>query len=396
MLLVVTVLVVAANLRPAITGVGPLIEQIGADTGLSPAVLGLLGSVPVLSFAVVSPLVQRASVRWGMERTVFFSLLLLAGGTVLRSLAEYLALPAEAPLFVGTVLLSVAIGVGNVLVPAVVKRDFPDRVPQMTGLYTAVLVGSAAGSSGLAVPLAAGIGWELTLGSSAVLALLTAALWTLRLRHRQPESGDWPSTDPAPGARTPPVSAPSIWRSAVAWQVTLYFGLQSAIFYTMLTWFPAVQTHHGIGEASAGWWLAVYQAVGMVASLLVGQIMQRRADHRLVACALGVMMGVGILGMGILPDLMPLWALLAGFASGSSLMASLTLISVRAPSPERAGQLSGMAQGVGYLLAAGGPVAAGAVFQALGSWTPVLVGVALVGFLQGLFGLLAGRDVRTR
>lgn len=402
-LLLVTVLVVAANLRPAITAVGPLLKEIGADTGLSPAALGLLGSVPVLSFAVVSPLVQRASGRWGAERVVFFALFLLAGGTVLRSLAEYLIVPTQVPLFVGTVMLSAAIGVGNVLVPAVVKRDFPERVPQMTGLYTAVLVGSAAVSSGLAVPLAGGLGWELTLGSSAVLALMTAALWSLRLVRRPFDAGP-PSAGSSSGTASrasaaetsvPPVSRPSMWRSAVAWQVTLYFGLQSAIFYTMLTWFPAVQTSHGIGEATAGWWLAAYQAVGMVASLMVGQIMQRRADHRVVACALGVTMGIGILGMALVPGLMPLWALVAGFASGSSLMASLTLISMRAPSPESAGQLSGMAQGVGYLLAAAGPVAAGAVFQEVGSWVPVLVGVAAVALLQGILGLFAGRDTRT-
>lgn len=390
-LLLITVLVVAANLRPVITVVGPLIEQIGADTGLSPAALGLLGSVPVLSFAVVSPFVQRAAARWGMERTIFFSLLLLAAGTVLRSLAEHLGMVAEMPLFAGTVLLSVAIGVGNVLVPAVVKRDFPDRVPQMTGLYTAVLVGSAAVASGLAVPLAGGIGWELTLGGGAVLALLTAALWTLRLRHRTPDDGGSCSGVPA----SAPVPMRSMWRSPLAWQVTLYFGLQSSVFYTMLTWFPAVQTYQGIGEAAAGWLLATYQAVGIVASLLVGQVMQRRGDHRAVSCALGLMMGGGILGMALAPALMPFWALVAGFASGASLMASLTLISERAPSPRLAGQLSGMAQGVGYLLAALGPVAAGSVFQVAGSWTPVLIGVAVVGCLQAIVGLSAGRDLRT-
>lgn len=163
LMLLVTVLIVAANLRPAITAVGPLIERIGEDTGLGPAALGLLGAIPAVGFGVVALFVAAAGRRWGLERSIFFALLLLAAGTLLRSLPL-----GGFSLFAGTILLSAAIGVGNVLVPAVVKRDFPGRVPAVTGLYTAVLVGCAAVASGTAVPVAAAHGWELTLGVSAI------------------------------------------------------------------------------------------------------------------------------------------------------------------------------------------------------------------------------------
>ncbi|WP_198346015.1 MFS transporter, partial [Nesterenkonia alkaliphila] len=160
LMLLATVLLVTANLRPAITVVGPLIERVGAETGLSPSALGALGSVPIVAFAVVSPVVHLLGRRFGPERTILVSLLVLAVGTALRSVPENGLLPQAVSLYVGTALLSAAIGVGNVLVPSVVKRDFPDRVPMMTGVYTAAMVGAAAISSGGAVLVAEAWGWR--------------------------------------------------------------------------------------------------------------------------------------------------------------------------------------------------------------------------------------------
>ncbi|GAA1187072.1 MFS transporter [Nesterenkonia xinjiangensis] len=158
LLLLATVLLVAANLRPAITVVGPLIEQIGVENGISPSALGLLGALPVLSLGVFSPLVHRLSARIGMERSILVGLVVLAGGTVLRSLPGGQMPSGAWTLYLGTAIIGAAIAVGNVLVPAVVKRDFPHQVPLMTGLYTATLVGAAAVASGVAVPLAELVG----------------------------------------------------------------------------------------------------------------------------------------------------------------------------------------------------------------------------------------------
>ncbi|GAA1148675.1 MFS transporter [Nesterenkonia lutea] len=383
LLLLVTVLIVAANLRPAITAVGPLIERIGEDTGIGPAALGLLGAIPALGFGGVALFVAAAGRRWGLERTIFVSLLLLTLGTVLRSL------PLGAfSLFAGTVILSAAVGVGNVLVPAVVKRDFPGRVPAMTGLYTAVLVGCAAVASGTAVPMAEALGWELTLAASALLALVSAGVWSTRLNRPR---GVTSAGDPVLAAPEPPGG--SMWRSAVAWQVTAYFALQSGVFYLMLTWFPAIQTWHGVSEASAGFWLGAYQAIGILASLVVGGVMQRAGDQRLPLLALAAIMLCGVLGIIALPAAMPAWALIVGFASGGNLLVGLTLISMRARTAGDASRLSGMAQGVGYLLAAIGPLLAGSLFELTGTWSPVLwivVGAVLV---MAVVGVFAGRNV---
>lgn len=395
LLMIVTVLIVAANLRPAITAVGPLIERIGEDTGLGPAALGLLGAIPALGFGIVALFIAALGRRWGLERTIFLSLLLLGLGTLLRSL------PLGAfSLFAGTVILSAAIGVGNVLVPAVVKRDFPARVPVMTGLYTAVLVGCAAVASGTAVPVAAAKGWEFTLGVSAIFALLSAALWGVRLKGSRRTGSASAAAPRSLGAMVPDPAPPvsgshggTMWSSAVAWQVTAYFALQSGIFYLMLTWFPAIQTSHGVTEAAAGFWLGAYQAIGILASLVVGPIMQRAQDQRAVVVALAGIMFLGVLGIVFFPAAMPAWALIVGFASGGNLLAGLTLISMRARTSAEAGRLSGMAQGVGYLLAAVGPLLAGTLFEVTGSWSPVLWIIAAAVVVMAVVGLFAGRRV---
>ncbi|WP_460682800.1 CynX/NimT family MFS transporter [Nesterenkonia populi] len=395
-LLVATVLVVAANLRPAISAVGPLLEQIRADTGLSPSLLGLLGAIPVLSFGVVSPFVHTLASRWGLERSILASLILLAVGTVIRSLPPG-ALPgdpaasAQISLLTGTAILSIAIGVGNVLVPAVVKRDFPDRVPVMTGLYTATMAGSAALASGTAVPLSGLAGWELALGAGALLALTAAALWSLRFREPAPKTA---SISVAPHAAQS--KAASIWSSPVAWQVTAYFALQSTIFYLLLTWYPSMLAYQGIGEAYAGWMLSLWQGVGIAASLTVGPVLQRSQDQRLVAFLICCSMAASLIGLLAAPALVPLWTLLGGFATGTMLLLALTMISLRARTPQEASRLSGMAQGVGYLCAGTGPLLAGAVFDLTGSWAPVIYGMlAAVGLLAAA-GFLAGRKVHVR
>ena len=387
LLLLVTVLVVTINLRPAITVVGPLIETIGAETALSPTMLGLLGAIPVLAFALVSPAVHLLSARFGLERSIMGALVVLAAGTLLRTAPPNPLLSTEAALFLGTAVLAAAVGVANVLVPAVVKRDFPDRVPLMTGIYTATMVGGAAGLSAAAVPLAELFDWSTALAAPAAIALLGAAAWTLRRGKAAPPT----STHGSWTAATAPAS---IMGQALAWQVTVFFGLQSSLFFVLLTWFPAVQTWNGAGETQAGYLLGVYQAVGVAGSLIIGHIMQRTRDQRGIAAVVSSFMIIGLLGMIHLPELMPLWALTSGIASGSLLMLGLSFISLRAGSPVQVGKLSGMVQGFGYLLAACGPVMAGMLYEAAGTWTPVLWGCAAMAGCLLIAGLFAGRNVQ--
>ncbi|WP_344719705.1 MFS transporter [Nesterenkonia halobia] len=385
LMLLATILVVAANLRPAITVVGPLIERIGDDTGMDPAMLGVLGAAPVFTFAAVSPFVHHLGRRVGRDRAIFLALLTLTVGTLLRAVE---VIPSA--LFLGTVLLAGSIGVINVLVPILVKQDFPDRVPMMTAAYTAALTAAAAAASGTAVPLADALGWQAALAGTGLLALLGAGLWSIRLSRRRGSSA------PRASERVPAAAGEerSVWTSALAWQVTLFFGLQSSIFYFFLTWMASIHTAQGFSERAGGYGVAAFQAVGIVATLVVGRIMQRRDDHRLVAVGLGLAMATGVAGMIVLPPLMPVWAVVCGLASTATLMLSLTMVSLRAGSAAQATRLSGMAQGVGYLIGGVLPVLAGQLFESTGSWEPPLyAALVVIGIYTGL-GYVCGRDVR--
>jgi len=375
--LLVTVLVVAANLRGAITAVGPVIDDLGDDQGLSAGALGLLGAVPLLTFAVVSPLVHGLARRLGTEPAVGVALWALAAGTALRSVV---AVPGS--LWVGTVLLAAAIAVGNVLVPALVKRDFPDHVPTVTGVYSAVMSGFAAIASGIAVPLAAIGGWQLALGAWAGLALLGALLWLPRTRAHTPP----PDDDPQPLGVAP-------WSSATAWQVALYMGLQSSVFYLLVTWLPQIEhDRSGTTHSAAGWLLFAMQIVGILAGLATGPILHRRHDQRAVAAGVSALMVVAAAGLIVAPGAHVVWVLVAGVSAGASLVVALSLFGARTRTAHDAGRLSGMAQGVGYLIAAGGPTVAGLLHDATGTWVTTLALVACVASAQLVVGLLAGRD----
>lgn len=380
-----SLLVVAANLRPTLTALGPVISLVGAGTGLTPSALGVLGSVPLLAFAVVSPFVQLLSRRWGPDHTVFGAMLVMLAATVLRSLPG----PAGASLtlWAGTIGLGAGIAVCNVLVPALVKRDFPREVPLMTGAYTATLSLSAALASGLSLPIAERGGWRLGIGVWAFVGVLALLAWLPRLRRH---GRDLAVPGPMPGA--PARSGASVWRSPLAWQVTTFMGTQAIFFYLMVTWLPSIEAARGVSPVRAGWDLFLFQVTGIAGGLLVSLAMRGRRDHRLVGVGVSVGMAVSMLGLLLLPGLDALWLVLAGLSSGASLVVALSFVAERSRSTADAAQLSGMVQSVGYLLGIIGPIGAGALFQATGGWASTLVAVVVVNLVQLVVSLFAGRD----
>lgn len=381
LLLVVTVMVVAANLRGTITALGPIIDRVGTDTGLSSGALGVLGAVPIITFGVVSPLVHRLSSRFGADRAVFGAMVLLVAGTVIRSLPGF-----SAALWAGTVLLAAAIAVANVLMPAIVKRDFPHKVPLMTGVYSAFMSGFAALASGVAVPIASAFNWELALGVWAIPAAIAAGIWALRLGGAQ-------AARPLPmDLAKVPTAVHSMWRSAVAWQVALVMALQSSVFYLVITWLPSIEASHGVSESAAGWHLVIFQLAGIVGGLVAGPVLHSRPDQRAVGVSTATLMAIGMAGLLVAPGLVVLWVTLVGFGAGSSLVVSLTLMSVRARTPYDSGKLSAMSQCVGYLIASLGPITAGLLFEVTDSWQPVLVFAALLAVGQAVVVAFAGRN----
>ena len=379
-LLVVGIVLLAVNLRPALTGLTPLIGQIRADTGISYGVAGLLTALPLLAMGLLSPIASLLAHRFGMERVLLASMLVLAAGILLRSAGAVTAL------FLGTAVLGAAIAIGNVLLPGLVKREFPERVGLMTSTYSTALAVSAAIAAGASFPLAdqVGIGWRASLGSWALLALVAAVAWLPQMRSARPANAS-----PA-GSRG--VNGP--WRSALAWQVTLFMGLQSLGYYVVLTWLPEIlQEEAGISASLAGWMLALAQAVG-IASIFLAPVLagMRPSQHGVVVVAVALT-GAGALGLLVAAETATaLWVVLLGLGQGACFSLALTFFALRAPDSGHAAALSGMAQTVGYLLAAVGPFLFGLLRDTTHAWTVPLALLFAVAACLLLTGLGAARD----
>lgn len=375
-------LLVAANLRAALTGVGPVLDAVQAELKLSPTAAGTLVSLPVLMFAVFAPLAGLAR-RFGAGRLLLAGLALLATGLIVRSIGGTTAL------FGGTVLLGIGIASTNVLLPVVIKRRYPDRVTSMTTAYATVMGASAALASGVSVPLAEVLpgGWRGALAIWAVPACIALLAW---LPHSPPPPGrnrDMP-------ASTPRIAAPAVWRTSVAWQITGFMGLQSTVFYIVINWFPAYLRESGFSAAAAGWLMTLYQVAALVAGMAVPMLVSRLRDQRALALGLALLTLSGILGVLYAPGFSTAWFIVMGAGSGPSLVLALSFMGLRARDSASAATLSLLSQGVGYFVAACGPVWFGLVREHTGGWNSAILATAAVALLYGLCGFGAGRAIK--
>jgi CP family cyanate transporter-like MFS transporter len=364
-------MLVAANLRPPITSVGPLVGDIRADTGMSSAAAGVLTTLPLLAFAGVSPLAAPFARRLGIERAVQLAVAVLIGGVLLRSAGPTTALIA------GTAVLGAGIAVSNVLIPALVKQDFPERVGPMTSGYLTTMVAMAGLAGGIAVPLAdTGLGWRGSLAFWAIPAVIASFVWLPQARA---------SRHVPPAERRTPTR---LRRSLLAWQVTLFMGLQSFLFYCQIAWLPALLEDRGMSRSAAGWMLAVLQLASLAATMSVPVIAARRASQRRLV-ALGALTSAiglgGLLAFG--QTLAVLWICVLGFGGGAWFALALSFFALRAPDTRHAAALSGMAQSLGYALAASGPIIIGYIHDQTHSWNlplAVLLGVTVAALVAGL------------
>ncbi|WEG09101.1 MFS transporter [Microbacterium horticulturae] len=388
-LMLAGVLLLAANLRAGITSVGPVLGDIRTDLGIGGTAASFLVALPVIGFAVVSPIAPGIARKVGLERALGGSLLILAVAIVLRSV------PLPGAIWVGTAILGGAIAMINVLLPALIKREYPDRVGPMTGIYSALQSGVAAIAAGLAVPIAGmtSAGWRLSLGIWAALALIAFAVFLPQLRARYTPADKAMDAAAAEGADAPadPAHVGPMWRSPLAWAVTLYLGLQSTIYYTAITWWPTVEHDGGLSIVGAGWHQFVFQCFGIVGSLTAAALLHRlRAQSGLAAIA-AVVVFVAVGGQMLLPALGIVWVAMLGAAGGASITVALSLFGLRTRNHHQAAALSGMGQSVGYLLAAFGPILVGALHDATGSWEWPLFALLVVSVGIFITGILAGR-----
>jgi MFS transporter, CP family, cyanate transporter len=383
------IVLVGLNLRIAVAAVSPILDVMAQDVALTSAEIGLLGTIPVLSFAVFGSLAPLLARRAGLEPTMVLALLLSAAGEVLR------AQSATAPAFLAWSVVALAgMGMGNVLLPPLVKRYFPDRIGPVTAAYSVALSISTAVPPLVALPLAEAAGWRWSVGGWAALGVVAAVPWVVvvvqsvtarahlrELVRRAPR--------PAVSALTTPArtDARLVWRSGLAWAMAVTFAVNSLGTYTVFAWLPQVLDDAGLGTEVGGRWLAVFAILGLPASLLAPVLTARMRSPYPLVVAFVACWAAGYLGLLLSPaEGTALWMILLGLGP-SSFPVLLTLIGLRTATPALAVLLSGMVQGVGYALAALGPIGIGLLYDATGSWDgPLLV---LLGLLVVL--LVAGR-----
>ncbi|HGH5395197.1 TPA: CynX/NimT family MFS transporter [Raoultella planticola] len=377
LLLIAGILLIASTLRVTFTGAAPLLDAIRADYGLSTAQTGMLTTLPLLAFGLVSPLAAGVGRRLGIERSLLVALVLICLGIGLRSL------PSTALLFCGTAIIGCGIALGNVLLPGLIKRDFSQHVARMTGAYSITMGGAAALGSAMVVPLAlAGFGWHGALLMLMVFPLLALLVWLPQTRK----------TATAPLTGSGAMHNRGIWRSALAWQVTLFLGINSLVYYVIIGWLPAILQSLGYSEAQAGSLHGLLQLATAAPGLAIPLILHRLKDQRAIAVIVALMCAISACGLWFWPGQAVVWTLIFGFGSGATMILGLTFIGLRANSAHQAAALSGMAQTIGYLLAACGPPLMGKIHDANGDWQIPLIAVALISVVMALFGALAGRD----
>ncbi|GAB3981253.1 CynX/NimT family MFS transporter [Actinoallomurus acanthiterrae] len=379
----------ALNLRPAVTSVGPVLEEVRAALGMSATVAGLLTSLPALCFALVGFAAPRLARRYGAEGVIATGAVVMAVGLATRPFA------AGASVFVALSAVALAgIALINVLLPVVVKQRFPDRVGAMTGLYSMALNVGASTAAAVTVPLARGFGgdWRAGLGAWAVLAVVAVPAWFLLARRR---------TATAPGVSDPATPAPDvsgpgvrITRNATAWALAVFFGLQAGAAYVIIGWLPQMFRDAGLSAETAGLLFAVTSLLGVPLSFALSAVAGRLRNQSGLAAALAVCGLAGYAGLWAAPAAGAwLWAVLLGL-SNCAFPLVLTMIGMRGQDGATVTRLSAFSQSTGYLLSMPVPILVGSLYQHSGGWRAPLTLMAVLMLLQLVAGLLAGRDRR--
>ncbi|MGG1615907.1 CynX/NimT family MFS transporter [Paenibacillus sp. NRS-1782] len=386
-LIILGIIVIAANLRAPLTSVGPLVSLIRDDVRISNTLAGLITTLPLLAFALLSPLVPKLGRRYGIERIILIALTFLTVGIVIRSLS------GAANLYIGTAILGFAIAVCNVLLPSLIKRDFPNKIGSMIGVYSISMSLFGAIASGISVPLAmnAGLKWQGALGIWGILSFVSILCWLPQLRNQTKQT-----TTTSQQMASNDVN---VWRSPLAWQVTLFMGIQSMVFYVLIAWLPEILKQQGIDSNQSGWYLSIMQLALLPFTFIVPVIAGRMSSQRLLVVITIILLLTGTLGLLYgSSNIILLWIIILGIGGGCAFSLSMMFFGLRTKNAHQAAELSGMAQSIGYLLAAIGPALIGFLHDATNSWNLplfILLGASVLLFLVGI-GAARNRFVGSR
>ncbi|MFI6372466.1 CynX/NimT family MFS transporter [Streptomyces sp. NPDC050546] len=388
-LLVLGIVLSALNLRPAITSLGALLEEVRDGLGMSGSVAGLLTSVPPLCFAVFGVMAPRLARRFGAGAVVCAGMAAIATGLAIRPYAG-----GTAGFLAASALALMGIAVSNVLMPAIVKQWFPDRVGSMTGVYSMGLALGTSLAAAVTVPVSDALGgsWQSGLALWSGLAVAAILPWLPFVRRRPAASGPEQRADGDGATRAPEAPRLRITRSRTAWALAVFFGLQATAAYITMGWMAQIFRDAGVSAGTAGLLLALTMAMGVPLAFVIPRLATRLPHQGPIVLALGICGLIGYAGLYLAPAGGAwAWALLLGVANCAFPLA-LTMVGMRARTGPGVAQLSAFAQSTGYLISIPGPLLVGVLYQHSGGWgLPITLMSALM-IPQMAVGWLAGRD----
>jgi len=377
--LITGIILIAVNLRTSIASVGPLIPFIRADLGLSNGLAGFLTTLPLLTFATFSLFAPAIGKRLGMGRAIFLAMILLAFGMILRVLGGIELL------LIGTGITGIGIVIANVLLIPLIKVRLPQKLGLMTALMATIMSLFAAIAAGLSVPLAVDLdlGWRGSLASWSVFILIALVLWIPQIRR--PKAGLDASQSPAK----------NVWKSKLAWHVTLFMGCQSVMYFTLTAWLPDMLISRGWSPVEAGAVSAVMQLLGLIGSYFAPAILIRQKQQSTFTLIVGIMYLFGFTGLFFHLEWLTYLSLsIIGIGMGASLSIGYTLISLRTSEDTTTAKLSAMVQSSGYYLAALGPMLFGVSLDLFNNWNFLIFFMLFFTVQFIYFGMAAGRDLK--
>ncbi|MDD7804145.1 MAG: MFS transporter [Endozoicomonas sp. (ex Botrylloides leachii)] len=385
-LLALGIAFISLNLRGPITSVGSVLGFISNDLHLSPTEAGMITTLPLIMFTVLSPIVPYFTKKFGLEVLIMFAITLLTVGIIIRSFGLVFTL------FLGTLLIGIAIAICNVLLPALVKRDLPQHLTTITAVYTLFMAIGSTISSSFAVPilefgrtlsLEALPNWAFSLLTSASLSVIAMVLWLPQMKAHQKKH--------VQDASTEQTSHRYLWRTVSAWHITLYLGCNSLIMYSLVSWLPAIAVDRGFSEHEAGIILGLNQLGTALPAFLLIPIMFRLKDMRLVSASMPFFSMCGLFGVLLEPQYAKVWAILLGVGSGGGFIVALSLIGLRTYDSAQTAALSGKSQCIGYLIAACGPVILGFIHEKTAGWSMPLDFCISICAVWAIMSMLAAR-----
>lgn len=386
-LVVIAILLMASNMRSPIVALGSIAPVVQDALGLSAAHIGWLGAIPMLMFALgalVSPAIGK---RYGLENTLIAVVIVLTAGIIMRS-----TWTTWNGFLIGTILLSLAIGFANTLVAPVIKQHTPGNIALVTSMFSLTMSVMAGIVSGLVYPLSEQVGWQWALGGWASLSIAALVAWII-LRLKLGSSNKMPLVTLTENEAAQEVT--SVWKSALAWQLAIFMGLQSLLFYTIAAFLPSIWISKGLSEVEAGSMASIFQFMAPIAIIGMTWLIRKRGV-RLQTVAIGatVLNVIGLIGISYMPSLMPVvWTAVMGLGCAAIFTLCIMLFSLRTYTPNQASKLSGMAQTIAYLVAFAGPFGAGWLYELSGNWNGPLLFILILTIINVIIAWLASRPI---